>query len=264
MSLFSSIGSFFSSSGGGGLLGGLAGGLVSGLFNSKEAEENRDWQAAMSNTAHQREVADLKAAGLNPILSATGGKGASTPSGAQGTMPSMDLVSSAVSAKKVGEEIKLLKANSKIAEANARKADVEARIAEHDYDANYRNPDIGGLSGNLKDGVIKTIIRGLSNAGSRISDAESTAVAPVSSSAVQQSRQSSRVRSPFKSQSWQDIAYQWLMKGEASPIATVITPEMEAALKAKKSKKKKAYNPKKFGIDKYRQRWMNPTNPTFY
>jgi len=92
-----------------GIVGDLVGGAI-GVFGAKEANSNArqiateqmQFQDRMSGTAHQREVADLRAAGLNPILSANAG--ASAPSGASAPVQN-EYSELASSAKNIGDRI---------------------------------------------------------------------------------------------------------------------------------------------------------------
>lgn len=102
--------------------------------NKQMAKDQMAFQARMSNSSHQREVADLQAAGLNPILSANAG--ASTPQGATAQMESAGgaAISSAMQAiqlKKQLEEtdsrIGLQNAQTNGAAANALKDTASAK-----------------------------------------------------------------------------------------------------------------------------------------
>jgi len=66
----------------------VVGAVIAGAFSARAASQQQTFVGEKSDTAHQREVEDLRKAGLNPILSATSGlKGASTPPGAMAATP---------------------------------------------------------------------------------------------------------------------------------------------------------------------------------
>lgn len=103
-------------------------------FSSAEAKRQMDFQDRMSSTAHQRQVKDLRRAGLNPVLAATGGAQAPAGSmassagagGAQGqsagtavqnalssgTTGALDALRTALQATRLGADIDNVRANT--------------------------------------------------------------------------------------------------------------------------------------------------------
>lgn len=122
------------------LLGGLAGGVGSYLGQTSANEANvaqtqaqMDYQERMSNSSYQRAVADMKAAGLSPMLAYSQG-GASSPQGAAARVENAlgNAVNSATAA--TGTGVNYMTGVQNVKNMMAQEANIDASTANLDAD----------------------------------------------------------------------------------------------------------------------------------
>lgn len=124
-------------------------------FNAKEALKQRNFEERLSNSAHQREVKDLIAAGLNPVLSANAG--ASTPVGvsAQADTSANQAMATSFSSKRQAEtaiKTAQIQANAQMAAAAAA-AGAAMYAARMQNEASHYATDVGKAT-QIKQSVI--------------------------------------------------------------------------------------------------------------
>lgn len=118
----------------------IAGAALDNYYAKKAAKKSREWQTEMSNTAYQRSMADMRAAGLNPILAYKQG-GASTPSGGQATTPSFGAAMGGTAAR----GLQAFKMKSEIQNINANTTQATSAAKLNDRKASMLGPASAGM-----------------------------------------------------------------------------------------------------------------------
>ncbi|UDN67671.1 DNA pilot protein [robinz microvirus RP_92] len=184
-------------------------------FQAGQTELNRDWVTAMSNTAYQRSMEDMKMAGLNPMLAyrqggagtpsspvpsgaqgqATGASGSQASSGAASTTPAQvfDIVGPALSTAqqmmRIANETKLANASEAKLRAEAetervRPENVRSQTAKTEVEyqhGKYRLPEskAAGVRGDIESDVWSSGAGKIAYGAGLIGGSTAKAVSPV-------------------------------------------------------------------------------------
>lgn len=134
-------------------------------FNSAQAQMNRDFQERMSNTQYQRGMADMKTAGLNPILAYQKG-GASSPSGATASTSPITFedslskgVNSAMASKQMNANVANLVATNEQIKANTWKTQNDAAVSQWQIPKVKAEAESAAIDSSIKKEALKSAVR---------------------------------------------------------------------------------------------------------